>query len=111
MSTAYYIVLNAEDPGFDPFVNGKYVAQEASKLDRISKQLGIKLVSDYCSQDFCEFGEEFVNPDDSDKKWFSAVEGIEWAHKIIDYLQNKRSNFITFPRIHYFYFRLFQNAA
>ena len=47
MSVAYFIVLNDEDPDFDPFVNGKFVAREASKLDRISKKLGIKKINDF----------------------------------------------------------------
>jgi len=95
MSVAYFIVLNDEDPGFDPFVNGKFVAQEASKLDRISKKLGIKNINDYCSQDFCEFGEEFESPNDSAEKWFPAAEGIEWVSKLMGYLQknpNKVNN-------------------
>ena len=87
MSTAYFIVLDNEDPGFDPFVNGKFVAQEASKLDRISKKLGIKKIHHYCSQDFCEFGSLSKDTQDSGSKWFPAVEGIEWAGKLIDYLK------------------------
>ena len=32
MSVAYYIVLDNDDPGFDPFVNGKSLSGKSSGL-------------------------------------------------------------------------------
>lgn len=42
MSVAYYIVLDNEEPGFETFVNGKFLAHDANKIDAICKKLGIR---------------------------------------------------------------------
>jgi hypothetical protein len=51
------LALDVDESGFDPFVNGKFLAQEATKISRICNL--IKRLDDFVSQDFGEFGDEF----------------------------------------------------
>ena len=87
MSTAYFIVLDNEDVDFDPFVNGKFVAQEADKINSISDNLGLKGFDEFVSQDLEDFG---IETEDSDLSvsWFDPSEGLEWASKIRDHVRD-----------------------
>ena len=94
MSVAYYIVLDNENPGFDPFVNGKFLAHHTPQLNRICKKLGLKTFDDYVSYTPDEAEamlEEFGgNPDEvefPEAKWFSAEEGLEFAQTLCSSLE------------------------
>ena len=78
MSTAYFIVLDSEDPGFDPFVDGKLLTQQLDVVNRIAESLGLKRFEDYAFQDLSEFG----GPE-MELEWFDANEGVEWASAIL----------------------------
>ncbi|MDH3256446.1 MAG: hypothetical protein OEM27_02415 [Nitrospinota bacterium] len=82
MSTAYFIVLDNEDVDFDSFVNGKFIAQEAEKINIISAKLGLKSIEDFVSQDLEDFGVESEDLGGFSSKWFDPSEGLEWASKI-----------------------------
>lgn len=49
MSAAFFIVLDREDPGFDTMVNGKFLAQDAKRLEKIAKLLGLRSLEEYVS--------------------------------------------------------------
>ena len=49
MSGAYYIVLDVPEPGFDTFVNGKFLARNSAMLNRICQDLGLREFDDYVS--------------------------------------------------------------
>ena len=87
MSTAYFIVLDNENVDFDPFVNGKFVAQEAEKINTLSDNLGLKGIDDFVSQDLGDFGVEIEEPGDIATQWFDPSEGLEWASKIKEHLR------------------------
>ena len=78
MSTAYFIVLDDDDPGFDSFVDGKMLTRELDSVNRIAANLGLKRFEDYAFQDLSEFGGPDMDPD-----WFDAKEGIDWASQIL----------------------------
>lgn len=87
MSTAYFIVLDNENVDFDSFVNGKFIAQEADKINAISGSLGLKSIDDFVSQDLGDFG---IESEDLDLggSWFDPSEGLEWASKIREHVLN-----------------------
>ncbi len=103
MSVAYFIVLDQDDPGFDPFVNGKVLAREAENLESVTQDLGINSFEDWLAEpedDYLEeapdFGDDdddsdFENDDDSDPPsggtWFEPVEGINWLQTLIAHIE------------------------
>ncbi len=50
MGTAYFIVLNCDDPGFDTTVDGKALSRRSARIDSIATKLGFKPLDAYCSQ-------------------------------------------------------------
>ena len=49
MSAAFFIVLDQEAPGFDTMVNGKFLSQDAKRLEKIAKSLAICSLEEYVS--------------------------------------------------------------
>ncbi len=83
MSLAYYIVLDKDDPGFDPFVNGKFLAKEARRVNKGAKKLGLKRLDDLTSYE--EIADEFgIEGDTQQDMWLTAEEGITWTEALID---------------------------
>ena len=82
MSLAYYIVLDNEEPGFDTFVNGKYLAREDG-LDALCKQLHLKAFGDFLAMsedDISDMlGEDIDLPEGEGERWFAPEEGLAWA--------------------------------
>ena len=83
MSTAYFIVLNHEDPEVDSFVDGKMLTKQLKAVNKVANKLGLRKFEDYAYQDLSEFG----GPE-SDPEWFGATEGINWASAIIQHLRD-----------------------
>ena len=89
MSTAYFIVLDNKNPGFDTFVNGKAVMRETDAISRIGRSLGLRDIHDFAS--FASIADEFdVDPElpDAEEKWFRAAEGVAWVQAIRTYLDS-----------------------
>lgn len=90
MSVAYYIVLDNDDPGFDPFVNGKFLAKETERLDAICEKLGIKKLDDFLAmseEDLSDMLDEDIElPESEGEQWFSAEEGIAFIAALTAYL-------------------------
>jgi hypothetical protein len=51
MGAAYYIKLDREIAGLDPFVNGKAIARENERLAQVTQQLGLRDVNEFVSAD------------------------------------------------------------
>ncbi len=77
MSVAYFVVLNVDDPGFDPFVDGKVFTRHLDRINRIAATLGLPAFEDFGSQDLSEFG----GPEGGDT-WFEPGEGIRWVEAL-----------------------------
>ncbi len=88
MSTAYFVVLDTDDPGFDTFVDGKVLTKRLSEVNKLALRLGLKVFEDYAFQDLSEFGGPDMEP-----VWFDAQEGIRWASMIAKEL-NQEGNAI-----------------
>lgn len=82
MSTAYFIVLDNEDPGFDSFVDGKMLTKHLDQVNTVATELGLKTFEDYAFQDLSEFGGPDMEP-----QWFDAHEGKQWASALLAHLQ------------------------
>jgi hypothetical protein len=90
MSLAYYIVLDQPDPGFDTFVNGKFLAHEEG-LDAFCTAHQLPICEDFLSvsaedlEDFFGDDPDATLPlpdDDNETAWFSAEEGLSWVARL-----------------------------
>ena len=86
MSVAYFVVLNAEDPGFDPFVDGKVFTRHLERINQIAATNSLPAFEDFASQDLSEFG----GPEEGDA-WFEPGEGISWVEAVSAHLQSDPS--------------------
>lgn len=84
MSTAYFIVLDNEDAGFDAFVDGKLLTKYLDAVNQIAAGLGLKHFEDYANQDLSEFGGPEMLP-----AWFEPSEGVTWVESILDKLREE----------------------
>lgn len=82
MSTAYFVVLETDDPGFDPFVDGKFLTKRLSEVNKLAIRLGLKPFEEYAFQDLSEFGGPDMEP-----VWFKAEEGIRWTSTMVEQLR------------------------
>lgn len=82
MSTAYFIVLDSEDPGFDPFVDGKVLTRRLPAVNKVAQSLGLKQFEDYAFQDLSDFGGPDMEPE-----WFDAAEGKKWASEVLHHIR------------------------
>ncbi len=94
MSAAYFIVLDNGDPGFDNFVNGKFVAREGRRLDRLTRSLGLRGINDFVSADpeelmemaaDCGVDEPFEAPPE---EWFDPDEGLSWTAQVRAHIES-----------------------
>lgn len=99
MSVAYYIVLDNEEPGFDTFVNGKYLAHEDG-LDELCKQLHLKTFESYLAMadgDIADLvGEDIDLPEEEGEQWFSPEEGLTWVATLAAHIKANPSS-VTEP--------------
>ena len=90
MGVALFIVLDKEDPGLDPFVNGKAIAKETKALDAICKKLGIPKFDDFISMssdDLAEMLGDEVEMPEQEVKWFAADEGLLFVEALASHIR------------------------
>ncbi len=91
MGAAFYIVLDNDNPGFDDFVNGKFLAHDTDSLEIICKKLNLPTLFDYADMsedDIFDLADE--EPDISDiepESWFPAEEGIRFVISLMEYIR------------------------
>lgn len=86
MSLAYFIVVNHPEPGFDTFVNGKYVAKQSEQLDTLAKRLGVTPLESFLSVSQ-NVAEEFDLADTPTEEWFDAEQGLQTVQALIQHLE------------------------
>ena len=93
MSSAFYVVLEQPELGFDASIDGKALARSARRLSRIAQQLGVNELEHFISSEPAEL-ENML--DDMDVQvdipiptvnWFDPQDGLHWATTIKAYLQ------------------------
>lgn len=99
MGTSYYIVLDREVE-FDPFVNGKAVAQFAEHITEFCYQHGLKDIESFINlslESLAEFIDDIFDLDTPDKEinWFCPQEGIVWINQLINKLHTEQTDFET----------------
>lgn len=92
MSAAFFIVLDREDPGFDTMVNGKFLSQDAKRLEKIARSLGMRPLEEFVSYSpeeaqamMEEMGTGLVDIEEMklpEQKWYEPQEGLDWVSKI-----------------------------
>lgn len=116
MGAAFFIVLNQEAPGFDTMVNGKCLSQDAKRLEKIAKSLGVRPLEEYVSYSpeevkdmmremmLADMGidpdeiEEMELPDEikamelPDLKWYDPQEGLDWVSKVSEHVRTDSSS-------------------
>ncbi len=89
MSLAWYVALEREIPGFDPFVNGKFIAKAGDQLDAIAKSAGVTPLMDFfsASPETLESLPEEAGEDTlvgaPSEQWFSADEGLKTVRVLL----------------------------
>ena len=90
MSVAYYIVLDNQDPGFDPFVNGKALARSIEEVDAICERENLRRLDQFMGQsadDFADLlGEDVELPEGelAEATWFEPDDGIALLDALIE---------------------------
>lgn len=105
MGAAYYVVLNSDDPGFDPTVDGKALSRHSTQINAIATKLGLKALDDYCSlapQDARTMMADIMGLEDEDdlppdapgtlasvtpEVWYDAGHGIDYARQLADHVR------------------------
>lgn len=88
MSVAYFLVLDNPSPGFDTFVNGKFVGKEADRLNRIARELGLKSIDDFVSMDAFDVEDDLGDMPEMEQVWFEPDEGLTWVQSLADHIRN-----------------------
>ena len=90
MSVAYFIVLDNDAPGFDPFVNGKALAHEEN-LVVLCNKLAIRTFDDFVvmsEDDLSDWLEEDIDrPVGEEEPWFTADEGLEFVAALSSHIK------------------------
>jgi hypothetical protein len=97
MSSAFFIVLDRKDPGFDTMVNGKFLSQDAGRLRKIARSLKIPAIEDYVSyspeearammEDLGGDPSEIEEAELPEQKWYASQEGLDWVTKVRDHIR------------------------
>lgn len=93
MGAAYYIVLDRQIAGLDPFVNGKAVARESERLERVTQSLGLRDVNEFVSaspDDLMATAEELgieLPGEPPPEAWFAPEEGLSWILQLQNHLK------------------------
>lgn len=102
MSAAFFIVLDNKNPGFDTFVNGKFLSDDAKRLEKIAKSLGIAQLEDFISfspdetrammEEMGTDPEEIEGMELSEQKWYDPQEGLDWVGSVSAHIQSNPSS-------------------
>jgi hypothetical protein len=97
MSVVYFIVLDNPDPGFDTIVNGKFLAKESKRLDKVDKALGLPTLDEFVSyspdearammEDLGSDPAEVARMELPEQKWYEAQEGLDLVAKLTAHLR------------------------
>ena len=94
MSTALFIVLEKDIPGFDAAVNGKPLSRASKGLDRIAGKLGVRPLMEFCSMDLGEAADLLADlggeeADIPPEQWFDPEEGLRTVEALLTHLRRR----------------------
>ena len=92
MSTALYIVLEAPQPGFDTFVDGKALSRAEEELASMAGEIGVRPLMEFFSmsrEEAANQAQEFNTGLDMDsfaEDWFTAAEGLQTVRALLEHV-------------------------
>ena len=89
MGSALFITLERKIKGLDTFVNGKVLSAASDRLDKVAKNLKVKLLMDFYSANPEEV-EDFAGfevPDLLAETFFPAAEGLKTVKALREHLE------------------------
>ena len=97
MAASMYIVVEGEDPGFDIFVNGRFLARHEDALERLALRLGVRPLIEFFSADENSMSlliEEGAGNADLIKRlpptqWYFGAEGLNTVDALINSLRDE----------------------
>lgn len=96
MSVAWYVVLEREIPGFDPFINGKALAKAGDSLDAIAESSGVKPILSFfgVTPGMLAFAENegAELPSAVEEAWFTAAEGLKTIGLLLEKVEQHSGN-------------------
>ena len=92
-----YIVVEGEDPGYDIFVNGRWLARHEDALERIALRLGVRPLIEFFSADENSMAlliEEGAGNQELLRRlpppqWYPAAEGLQTVQALMTELQHE----------------------
>ena len=92
-----YIVVQGEDPGYNIFVNGRFIARHEDALERLAIRLGVRPLIDFFSADENSMAlliEEGAGSQEMLRKmpppqWFGAEDGLATIQALIESLERE----------------------
>jgi hypothetical protein len=97
MSTAFFIVIDNDDPGFDTLANGKFLARDARRLEKVAQSLGLRTLDEFVSyspdearemmQDFGTDPQVIAGMEFPEQQWFDAQESLDFVAKLTAHIQ------------------------
>jgi len=97
MAASMYIVVEGNDPGFDTFVNGRWLARHEDALERLALKLGVKPMIEFFSADENSMSlliEEGAGNQELIRKlpppqWYSGGDGLETVRALLEALRDE----------------------
>src|SRR5271170_3271684 len=91
MAASMYIVVEGEDPGFDIFVNGRFLARHEDALERLALRLGVRPLIEFFSADENSMSlliEEGAGNQDLMRRlpppqWYSPADGLVTVRALV----------------------------
>jgi hypothetical protein len=92
-----YIVVQGDDPGYDIFVNGRFLARNEDALEQLALRLGVRPLIEFFSADENSMAlliEEGAGSADLLRRlpppqWYPASEGLETVNALLDALRGE----------------------
>jgi hypothetical protein len=97
MGAALYIILDAEEPGFETGVDGKILSQNSEALDRFATELGVTPLMSFFSvdprgndvRDFFD-DEDEIDPEllqPPEVTWFAPEDGLKTVRSLLGHVE------------------------
>lgn len=89
MGAAYFIVLEKEIPGVDPYVNGEALFRAAARLDRIAGKKGLVPLKQFCPEEDAPPAARQQSVLTELDQWFEPEPGLETVDGLLKMLQSQ----------------------
>jgi hypothetical protein len=94
MSSAFYIVLEDDEPGFDTQVGGKALSREEEAINKIAWDLKVTPLMEFYSvdtegaMDLMEYEGDPSKAEIPETQWFDPEEGLKTVQALLHYISD-----------------------